>query len=506
MPKIAAWLGQHPASMWLVGGAVRDALAGRVLHDIDVVVAGDALAVARDFAQAIGGAVGVLDATGGIVRVVPPNASLHFDFATMQGASIEEDVRVRDFTINALALPLTTASLAALLDGTLHLPLADGAWGLLDPCGGLADLAARRLRMVSAMALANDPVRILRAARLATTLDLTSDAATSDAACLVAPRLATMPPERLLAEIYAMMAQPHSTQAMHLLDAMGALTVLVPPLIPCRGMTQGRLHYWDVFDHTLAVIDSLDRVVALLEAGLRQPAVLGEPDADGRVPHPDALDLGGQNAVVLARLHTPLAEGQTRLTMLKVAAIFHDVGKPVTRGVRDNGDIHFQGHAEAGVPLTSPVLRAWRMGRTARRFVETAVACHMRPGQIAGPQGLSDKAARHFFRDAGDVGIDVAVFSLADHLAVYGPNPLTRFWLSHYPAVVELVRRVYMEPERVIPARLLDGNDLIARYGLAHGPEIGRILALVDAAHLDGTVATRKEALAFVARYLKQTP
>jgi poly(A) polymerase len=190
--------------------------------------------------------------------------------------------------------------------------------------------------------------------------------------------------------------------------------------------------------------------------------------------------------------------------MLKLAALFHDLGKPLTRGVRENGDVMFLGHAEAGVPLTQPVLARWRMGRRARHFIETVVACHMRPGQMAGPQGLTDRAARHFFRDTGDAGIDVAVFSLGDHLAVYGPRPLTPFWLGHRAAVAELIRRAYEEPERVIPPRLIDGNDLLARYQIPHGSEVGRILGIVEAAHLNGEIQTRAEAFALVERVLQE--
>jgi tRNA nucleotidyltransferase/poly(A) polymerase len=507
---ITSWLAQRPEPMWLVGGAVRDALAGRTIHDVDLVVAGDAAAVARQFARAMGGSPATLDHEAGTLRVtLPPSAGEqpYFDFANLRGASIAEDLRARDFTINALAVPLSAPSLLALFPAAAEHPLAgaEAAWGeIIDPTGGLADLAAKHLRLASTAALQDDPLRVLRGARLATVLDLTPDDATLGAAQAVATRLPEVAQERVLAELYAMMAQPHSTRAMTLLDQMGALTVLIPPLIPCRGMQQGLMHYWDVFDHTLAVIDALDHVVALLTAGLTQPAPAGEPDDMGRVEHPTALDLGGHNAEVLARLREPLAEGQTRLTLLKVAALFHDVGKPLTRTVNERGEIYFQGHAEAGVPLTTPVLRGWHMGRVARRFVETVVACHMRPGQMAGPQGLTDRAARHFFRDAGEAGLEVAVFSLADHLAVYGPAPLTRFWLGHYPTVAELVRRVYEEPEKVIPPRLMDGNDLIGRYGLAHGPAIGRILAAVEAAHLDGTIATRAEALALAEQLLRE--
>lgn len=496
----AAWLGQSDQPVWIVGGALRDALSGRTAHDVDLVVAGDALHFARRMAQDLGGTAAQIDPLGAVARVTFATSSFFFDIAALDGADIAADLAGRDFTVNALALPATAAHITALVDGDVTGLRAD----IIDPLGGLDDLAAWRLRLAGADALARDPVRVLRAARLITNLDLVPDAATVAAARTVAPQLATQHAERLTAELYAMLSHPNATRAMRALDELDALTVLVPPLIPCRGLTQGRLHHWDVFDHTLEVIDSVDRVVALMEAHL-----VGTPgdDAtadlpDGRVAHPRTLDVGGQNAAVLTRLRQPLAEGQTRLTMLKVAALFHDVGKPSTKGVRANGDVHFQGHAEAGVPLTTPVLEAWKVGRTARRYVEQVVACHMRPGQIAGPQGLTDRAARHYFRDAGDAGIDTAIFSLADHLAVYGPNPLTSFWHHHYTAVAELLRRVYTEPHRVLPPRLLDGNDLMGRFGIAHGPEVGRILALVEAAQMEGDIDTRPEALALVERIL----
>jgi hypothetical protein len=122
----------------------------------------------------------------------------------------------------------------------------------------------------------------------------------------------------------------------------------------------------------------------------------------------------------------------------------------------------------------------------------------MRPGQMAGPDGLGGPALRHFFRDAGSAGLDVAIFSLADHLAVYGPNPLTRFWISHYAAVAEIIRRYYEEPDQIMPPRLIDGKDLMERYGLTGGSGLGRLIALVQEAQLDGAIATRDEAFALV--------
>jgi len=495
---LAQWFAAQTTPLWIVGGALRDRLSGLPCHDIDLVVAGDAVALARGCAAACGGHAAVLDPTVNIARVTLPGVAVTFDIATLAGASIVDDLAERDFTINAIAVAYTPAALLTLLDDT-PANLAD----LIDPLGGVSDLVAKRLRAASDHAMHDDPLRILRGARLAGLLDLTIDEHTLTLARNVTAELATVAPARIAAEIYAICAQPHSQRALRHLDAMGALTTLVPPLEPCRGVQQGFLHRWDVFDHILETVDSLDRVVALIAAGVAgtgSDAIVY--DAAGRIEHPTALSLKGQGARILERLHTGYLEGQTRLTRLKVAAIFHDVGKPLTQTPTGKGDYRFPAHAEAGVPLTTPVIQGWQLNKHVQRYVTTTILYHMRPGQMSGPHGLADRAARHYFRDTGDLGLDIAIFSLADHLAVYGPNPLTSFWEHHYHAVAELIRRYYEEPNAVIPPRLIDGNDLIGRYDIPRGPEIQRLLDLVHSAHLDGDITTRAEAFALVEQQL----
>lgn len=497
---LVAWLDARPEPLWLVGGAVRDALAGRTALDLDLVVAGNAGRFAQGLAAAVGGVAVPLDREQGVYRIAIPGTPFSLDCAALRGETIQGDLRARDFTINALALPCSPAAFRAILAGSIP-----AGQEIIDPLGGAADLAARRLCLASAGAFQDDPLRILRGARIATALDLAGDDALIAAAQARASDLQRVAPERIAAEMVAMIAAPHGTAAMQRLDALGALTICAPPLAACRSVTQGKLHHWDVFEHTLEVIDSLDHTVALLERGLAQPPdpAMIDPQT-GRVAHPTALNLGGHNADLLAYLREPLAESRTRLELIKVAALFHDTGKPTTRQADAEGRIRFPNHAEAGVPLTAAILEWWRLGRQARRFIEGVVQHHMRPGQLAAPQGPSARALRHFFRDAGECALDVAFFSIADHFAVYGPDPLTPFWMAHSSAVSELVRRFYEEPEEVIPPHLIDGNDLLARFDLAPGPLVRVILDQVHAARLDGAISTRAEALDLAARLISQ--
>ncbi len=511
LAQLSGWLASLSEPAWLVGGALRDRLAGRHFADLDVVVAGDPTVAARGLADALGGSFATLAADRGVIRVGWPGTNwqaqtINVDIAQQRGASLLEDLQSRDFSINALALPLTPSALAWLYDipatppATITTP---PEMALIDPLGGLADLAERRLRLASAAALREDPLRILRGARLVAQLGLMLPDATRIAAAQVARRIPEVAPERVTAEMLAMMAAPRATTALRALDALAALTVVVPPLSDCRGVTQGSLHYWDVFEHTLEVADYIDQTVALLEAGML-PDAPASPQLDPatqRVGHPLSLNFGGHNREILEHLRQPLGEGRTRLDLLKVAALFHDIGKPATR-VDDEGKVRFPGHPEMGVAPTRATLRTWQLGQRARRYIPAIVQFHMRPGQLAGPQGVSDRALRHYFRDTGDVSLDVAVFSIADHFAVYGPTPLTAFWFAHYAIVSDLVRRYYEEPEHVIPARLIDGNDLRQHFGIQPGPRMRQILDQVHAARIDGILSTRTEALAMVSQLI----
>jgi len=502
--KIAAALVDvGDTSLWIVGGAIRDALLHRSITDIDLVYTGDPFMLADSMSAQLPVTVAALDRQIGRVRLGIPISGIHIDITTIKDGDIIADLSARDFTINALAVPYTAEAFTRIVAGSV---LADD---IIDPFQGQQDLAKRIVRQVYSAAFTDDPLRIMRAARIAASLDFSIDAETTISAKAAVQQLSSVAPARITAELFGMFQLPlRGTAAMYLLDDLGALTTLVPSLAACRGVVQGSLHHWDVFDHTLAVIDELDVVQALLQATLAKkefydPIVPSKRYREGEIPHPTALDLAGYNTDVIARSTMPFAEGQSRLTLAKVAALFHDVGKPETAVQIGHANYRFPNHSEAALPYTQATIAQWQLGHDARRFIMSTVACHMRPGQMAGPHGLGTRAIRHFFRDAGDAALDIALFSLADHFAVYGPDELTSFWPRHFEAVVELVRRYYETPNDVIPPRLIDGNDLMNRYHLAPGPELHHLLQTVQEAYLDGTIATKAEALALVDAVVK---
>ena len=194
---------------WLVGGAVRDRLLGRPTDDVDVALEGDPRHAAREVARAAGGTAFELSGAFGAWRVVGSGQAWHIDLVTLRDGDIAADLAARDFTINAMAEPLEGGE-------------------VLDPHGGRADLEARRVRMVSDTALADDPLRTLRAVRLVTELGLTLDADTAAAVRAHARGIDRIAPERVFGALKRIVTADSARDGLALMDAHGLTAVVLP--------------------------------------------------------------------------------------------------------------------------------------------------------------------------------------------------------------------------------------------------------------------------------------
>ena len=233
-----------PAGTVLVGGAVRDALLGRLAlrPDLDLVVPGDAVALARELARRLGGAVVVLDGERSIARLVLQGWTI--DLARRMGANLQQDLLRRDYTANAIALQLTATG-----DGPEHPEgaLLDSGGGLMDPSGGLEDLAAGRLRAISEANLLDDPLRLLRGVRLAWELGFRLEATSLGWICQHRARLGQVAGERVLAELERLAVAPQGGGGLAQLVDTGLLAswcdVLSPKAAPARSGKPAMLHH-----------------------------------------------------------------------------------------------------------------------------------------------------------------------------------------------------------------------------------------------------------------------
>jgi poly(A) polymerase len=461
----AALAGQRA---WLVGGTIRDRALGRDTSDLDVVVDGDPEAAARAIARTAGrAACFALSQEFGAWRVVARDSSWQVDVEKVRGGSLEADLAFRDFTVNAVAEPL-----------------AGGA--PIDPLGGLADLEARRLRMVAPRAFADDPLRVLRLARVSVELGLDPERDTLAHARDHAPGLARCAPERVFVELRRIIAAHEAVRGLELLHELGATAVVLPELEALRGVEQNRYHHADVHDHTLEV---LARTIALDEfagGGVTRAAEL-------------ELALGRERTAVAMLLAEPLADGMTRGEALRWGALLHDAAKPLTRDVRQgDGRVTFIGHDERGASLAREVLGRLRASERVRAHVAALARHHLRVGFLVHePQPLSRRTVFAYLSATEPVAADVTLLSIADRLATRGDRAQEAIGAHLRVAEGLLADALRWRSEGSVEL-LLRGDELGSHLGIAPGPRIGELLAELAEAQYAGEVVTREQALAYV--------
>ena len=420
---------------WLVGGYVRDKLLGREHPDADVVVEeGGGERMAARFAKLAGVRPPVTFERFGTAQVTLPDHIVEFVSARSESyvessrkpdvrpASLEEDLRRRDFTINTLLMDF---------DANVH-----------DRLGmGRADLESRVIRtpVSPQLTFQDDPLRMLRAVRFAAVLDFTPvpevmDAMRAMRGRLVAPVISA---ERVADELRKMLISPRPSKAIELLDEGELLQVILPEISACKGVKQGGYHTHDVYGHTLLALQDT------------------EPDL-----------------------------------LLRLAALFHDVGKPLTA----TPDGAFIGHEVVGAQLAAGVLERLRFATREIDIVKRLVGMHLRP--VFYESEWTDGAVRRLARDAGDQLGRLMGLARADVRASAYPDQAK---------LDELQRRLEAVREET-PSRMttpIDGDDIMRLRGIQAGPEVGRIKARLTELVLDGEIPPERDSLL---AYLRDHP
>ncbi len=415
-------LDPRPPGAWLVGGAARDLLRGAVPKDLDWLTP-DPEGVARDLAARVGGSAFPLDAARGHWRVVAAGGVQH-DFVPLHG-SLEADLARRDFTVNALAV---------------------GPDGLVtDPLGGLRDLRARQLRMLSEANLREDPLRLLRAARLSVTLGFRIERDTEAAVRRLAHAGLPLPAwERVRDELNALMLHANAARGVLRLEHLGLLALYLPELREGIGVHQGGFHHLDVFHHG---VEALHQLLARF------------PDAD--------------------------------LT-LRWATLLHDLGKPRTAMPDEDGRgyTRFYGHDKVGAEMARGLLRRLREPEALVERAAALISAHMVPL----PAG--EREARRFAHRRRALLPDLLRLMLADREAGRGPQSSAAGRLAYQQAISRVLEALEEQPRA--PEPLLRGEDVMALLGVPPGPLVGEALHGVAEARALGDLGTPDEARAWV--------
>jgi len=470
--------------IYLVGGSVRDALLGRIVHDIDLVLPDkDTRRAARRIADAFDGDFYVLDDERNTARVIlrRENQKLVLDFASLRGRDLEADLHERDFTINAMALNLTPPR------------------QLIDPLGGAKDLKERILRLCSTTACQDDPLRVIRAIRLAIGFKLQMLPETSLAVRQAISLLDQVSVERKRDELFRILEGNQVSPAVRLLDTFGVLERLLPELGALKGVAQSTPHTMDVWEHTLATLRGLETLLHLL---------VGEYDEDNSANLWMGLVvtyLGHYRHHFQEHFRRSLNPNRTLKGLLMLAALYHDSAKPATRTVDPDGRTRFFDHVVKSAELVSERAAALALSQVEILRLYKIINHHMRIHFLAQEAGKPTRRTVHrFFREVREAGVDICLLSLADTLAVYGVTLSQDLWQKELEVSRELLENWWERQVEVVnPPRLLTGDQVMKEFHLLPGPLIGKLLMELAEAQASGEVSSREEALSLIKRELK---
>jgi putative nucleotidyltransferase with HDIG domain len=450
------------AEVWIVGGAIRDALLDRSVRDVDVAVRGDAESVARRVARAFGGPLFPLSETFGAWRAVDRARRWVCDVAPVHGDRIEDDLAQRDFTVNAMALALQSGD-------------------LIDPHGGRSDLEAGVLRVLGEHAYLSDPLRPLRLVRLATELSLRPDGQTESLTRSHAPALGRASPERLFGEVRRLMIADRAVEGLELADRLGLIRAILPEVDALHGVEQSHFHHLDVYGHTLEVVR-------------RQIGLERELD-----------ELFGETAgAVGAVLTEPLGDELTHAQGLRLGALLHDVGKPGTRAIREDGRVTFLGHDALGVEMVTAICRRLRMSERVRSLIAGVTRHHLALGFLVAHRPLPARLAYRYLHDCRPVEVEVTLLSCADRLATRGRSADAAI-TAHLELARELMPEALRWRAEGPPRAPVRGDRLADALGIERGPELGRLLERLAEARFVGEIADEAGAIE-LARRLRDNP
>lgn len=467
---------------YLVGGCLRDILAGVLLRparpaggdretevrELDIILPGDIHKRAKAFADNIRGSLFALDEERVVWRVLKRigGETWRLDFSGMRGEKILADLRLRDFSINALAI------------GVNDLLKKGKKCKVIDPCNGIRDIKVKRIRAVKDDVFICDPLRMLRAVRLSFQLRFSIEPETLRLIKKDASYIQRVSSERVRDEVFKMLSLPKTYNYLSLLHRLGLLYSIFPELISMKGLTN-RPYKYDLWRHSIKTVRYLEEVTGDLKKYL--------PD------HTEPLSL---------YLYERIEGEINRKALLKFCALFHDIGKPETVTIEDKR-LRFIGHQVVGSQIGLSISQRLRLSAKAQGIMEKVILHHLRPLLLASQKGVSSRAIHRFFRETEEDGAGILLLALADAKAKAEAEAKVKVEIkTRIEDVVALIKRMldyyYGRYKEIRIEPLVRGGDLIEIFGLEPGPIFKKILDEIEVKRAEGKIKNRDEAIAYI--------
>ncbi|MFZ2356717.1 MAG: HD domain-containing protein [Candidatus Omnitrophota bacterium] len=443
--------------LYIVGGYLRDLFLNREKSspDIDFCLKKNAINFGRLLSKEIRAGFVVLDKEHGACRLVKRfrDKIYTLDFTDFRGKSLEQDLFLRDFSINTLSI-----GLEEFLEGPVSVN------SFIDLYGAKEDLKSRIIRVVNKKAFSDDPLRILRAFSLSSIFSFEIEKSTLELIKLKKNKLSTVSFERIRDELFKILKQPHVYKYLKMLDDLKVLSVIMPEIECMRGVRQGPYHHLNVLDHSFEAVRQLE--IALDE---------------------------NKNKEINAYLDEPISAERTRGAILKLAAFLHDIGKPKAKR-RRAGKTMFHGHEKIGSDMALEIAKRFKLSNNEIAALRKMVFWHLRPGYLADNEEITPRAIFRYFRDTSLEGASTLLLSIADQRATKGRLTSEESRKTHEKVVFRLIKTYFKKQKEKKLPRLITGHDLIKKFKLEPSPLIGKILAQIEELQAVGEIKTKEEA------------
>jgi poly(A) polymerase len=454
--------------LYLVGGALRDAILEKNKDnpDFDFCLKKGAINFAREIAKDLKAGFFVLDPDHGCARLVKKDKGrvITLDFSDFRGKNIEEDTLLRDFTINSMAIGLEGIFSSGSFEEKL-----------IDLYGGRNDLSKGSIRAVSIRSFDDDPLRIMRAFSLSAVFGFRIERGTLRMIDLKKKKLASVSQERIRDELFKILATPKAYEVFEQLDEHGILELVFPEVRLIKDKKNRVFRRMNVWAHTMLTLENTSSIIKN----------------------------SSRNHRVRSYLDEEISSGRNRAALLKLAALLHDIGKPGTFSV-EKKKVRFHGHERLGASMAGDIASRLKLSKDEAWFLKRAVFLHLRPGYMVANPAITARARFRFFRDAGAEAGTVLILALADERSTKGYLLLDKIRKRYERVIPRLLREYFADKNEPPARRLVDGNDIMDKFGLEPSPVIGRILKELEELQAIGKIKTKEEAFRACAGSIKK--
>lgn len=452
LSEIQPLLDKH-ANLYLVGGCMRDIYLNKESFDMDFIVQNqNAIELAKNFAQKTNRYFILLDEEHEIARVVDQDKTHYFDFARCENDNIENDLARRDLTINAIAMQLYPQM------------------KLLDNYNGIKDLQNNTIKAISEKNLTDDPLRILRIFRFASTLNFQIEKETLAWAKKHFKLIKNVAPERILTELLKLFEGTHSAYYINIMKEIGLLYELFDLLAKEEKIPPNTHHHLKLIDHSIETVNQVENL------------------------------LPNMPQFVIERLDSFQVPNVKYISLMKLAALLHDVGKPNTWTIEENGRHRFINHDSVGAELLKKDLKEMKFSKAQIKYITTLVKYHIYPSQLAREnETCADKTILRMFRKLNEHTPDIILLAMADRLSAQGPAITKEITENNLTTLKQYLSKYeeFAKTATVLP-KLLDGNEIAQILNIKKDKNLGEIIKKLSEAQSIGEVKTKQDAIEFI--------